>query len=414
MAQVLSIVPFNKLREFLRLEAASGIILVIAAALAMILANSRFGSYYQALFDVPVAVQIGALSVAKPLLLWINDGLMAIFFLLVGLEIKREIREGELADRAQALLPCIAALGGMVAPAVIYAALNWGDALHMRGWAIPTATDIAFALGVLALLGNRVPVALKVFLTALAIIDDLGAIVIIAVFYTQGLSVVSLVLAAVALIVLFALNLMNVTRVSVYVVVGAVLWVCVLKSGVHATLAGVAIAMAIPMRNPKEPEKSPLIDVEHRLHVWVAYGILPLFAFANAGVSLAGFSPASLFDSLPFGIALGLFFGKQIGVFGFTWLAVKAGLSRKPEGTTWPQIYGASLLAGIGFTMSLFIGTLAFNTAEQAAQVRIGVLGGSLVSAVVGYLVLRAVLGRTPGGNGVGDDGAGHADHGRT
>lgn len=388
------IAPLHKIREFLQLEAASGIILVIAAALAMILANSPLGTYYTALFDVPVVVQVGALSIAKPLLLWINDGLMAIFFLLVGLEIKREIREGELADRDQAMLPCIAALGGMVAPALIYSALNWGDAVHMRGWAIPTATDIAFALGVLALLGNRVPVALKVFLTALAIIDDLGAIVIIALFYTHGLSVISLVLAGVALAVLFIMNWMNVVRVSAYVVVGVILWVCVLKSGVHATLAGVAIAMAIPMRDPNNPETSPLMDVEHRLHVWVAYGILPLFAFANAGVSLAGLSLASLFDALPFGIALGLFFGKQIGVFGATWLAVKLGLSRRPEGTTWPQIYGASLLAGIGFTMSLFIGTLAFDAPEQAAQVRIGVLGGSLVSALVGYLVLRAVLGK--------------------
>jgi NhaA family Na+:H+ antiporter len=407
VAHGLTIIPLNKFREFLRLEAASGIVLVIAAALAMILANSRFGSHYEALFDVPVAVQLGALSIAKPLLLWINDGLMAIFFLLVGLEIKREVLEGELAARDQALLPCIAALGGMIMPALIYAALNWGDALHMRGWAIPTATDIAFALGVLALLGNRVPVALKVFLTALAIIDDLGAIVIIAVFYTHGLSTISLVLAAVALVVLLALNLMNVMRLSVYVLVGIALWVFVLKSGVHATLAGVAIAMAIPMRNPKMSEQSPLIDVEHKLHAWVAYGILPLFAFANAGVSLAGFSLSSLLDTLPFGIALGLFFGKQIGVFGATWLAVKTGLSRQPEGTTWLQIYGASLLAGIRFTISLFIGTLAVDTPEQAAQVRIGVLGGSLVSALIGYLVLRAALGRA--------EATGHAEtnHGR-
>jgi NhaA family Na+:H+ antiporter len=393
VANVLNIAPFNKLREFLRLEAASGIILVVAAALAMALANSPLGAHYDAFFDIPVIMQVGDLSIAKPLLLWINDGLMAIFFLLVGLEIKREIREGELAARDQALLPCIAALGGMIVPAVIYAALNWGDAQQMRGWAIPTATDIAFALGVLTLLGSRVPVALKVFLTALAIIDDLGAIVIIALFYTHGLSLESLVLAAVALAVLLTLNLMKVVRVSVYVLVGIALWVFVLKSGVHATLAGVAIAMAIPMRNPKDPEQSPLIDLENKLHIWVAYGILPLFAFANAGVSLAGLSFASLFEALPLGIAIGLFLGKQVGVFGATWLAVKSGLSRMPEGTTWPQIYGAALLAGIGFTMSLFIGTLAFNAPEQAAQVRLGVLGGSLTSAIVGYLFLRAVLG---------------------
>lgn len=397
MAQRRGTTPFNKFREFLRLEAASGIILVIAAVLAMALANSPLSSTYEMLFDMPMAIQVGGLSIAKPLLLWINDGLMAIFFLLVGLEIKREIREGELAGRDQALLPCLAALGGMIAPALIYAALNWGEPLQMRGWAIPTATDIAFALGVLALLGKRVPVALKVFLTALAIIDDLGAIVIIAVFYTADLSVESLVLAGMALALLLALNVMNVVRVSVFVVVGVALWIFVLKSGVHATLAGVALAMAIPMRNPADSEHSPLIDVEHKLHVWVAYGILPLFAFANAGVSLAGVSIASLFDGLPLGIALGLFIGKQIGVFGATWLAVKLGLSRMPEGTSWPQIYGVSLLAGIGFTMSLFIGTLAFGAPEQAAQVRIGVLGGSLISAVAGYLVLRVVLGQTAG-----------------
>lgn len=398
VANVLSLGPFTKIREFLRLEAASGIILVLAAAVAMALANSPFGAYYEALFDIPMVIQVGELAIAKPLLLWINDGLMAVFFLLVGLEIKREIREGELAALDQALLPCIAALGGMIAPALIYAALNWGDPQQMRGWAIPTATDIAFALGVLALLGNRVPVALKVFLTALAIIDDLGAIVIIAVFYTHGLSLESLLLAACALAVLFTLNAMKIVRVSVYVVVGIALWVFVLKSGVHATLAGVAIAMAIPMRNPKDPEQSPLMDLENKLHVWVAYGILPLFAFANAGVSLAGLSLASVIEAVPLGIAIGLFLGKQIGVFGATWLAVKSGLSRMPEGTTWAQIYGAALLAGIGFTMSLFIGTLAFNTPELAAQVRIGVLGGSLASAVIGYLFLRAVLGEGAAG----------------
>jgi NhaA family Na+:H+ antiporter len=388
-----SLTPILYLREFLRLEAASGVILVIAAALAIIMANSPFDHLYTALFNTPVAVQVGGLGIAKPLLLWINDGLMAVFFLLVGLEIKREVREGELSSRDQALLPCIAALGGMIVPAVIYAALNWGDDAALRGWAIPTATDIAFALGVLTLLGSRVPVSLKVFLTALAIIDDLGAIVIIALFYTANLSVESLALSGVALIVLFALNKMQVMRISAYVLVGVALWVFVLKSGVHATLAGVALAMAIPTRDPDDPERSPLREVEHRLHAWVAYGILPLFAFANAGVSLAGVSFAALLAPLPLGIALGLFFGKQIGVFGATWLAVKTGVGRMPEGTNWAQIYGAAILAGIGFTMSLFIGTLAFDGHEQAAQVRIGVLGGSTVSALIGYFFLRAVLG---------------------
>ncbi len=388
-----SLTSILHLREFLRLEAASGIILVIAAALAMIVANSPLGHFYTALFDIPVAVQVGGLGIAKPLLLWINDGLMAVFFLLVGLEIKREIREGELSSRDQALLPCIAALGGMIVPAVIYAALNWDDEEALRGWAIPTATDIAFALGVLALLGSRVPISLKVYLTALAIIDDLGAIVIIALFYTANLSVESLALSGIALVVLFVLNKMRVMRLSAYVLVGIALWVFVLKSGVHATLAGVALAMAIPTRDPADPERSPLREVEHQLHVWVAYGILPLFAFANAGVSLAGISVAALFEPLPLGIALGLLLGKQIGVFGATWLAVKTGVGRMPEGTTWAQIYGAAILAGIGFTMSLFIGTLAFVGNEQAAQVRIGVLGGSIVAALAGYFVLRAVLG---------------------
>lgn len=405
-----SLTPILHLREFLRLEAASGIILVIAAALAMIMANSPLGHLYAALFDIPVTVQVGGLGIAKPLLLWINDGLMAVFFLLVGLEIKREIREGELSSRDQALLPCIAALGGMIVPAAIYAALNWGDDAALRGWAIPTATDIAFALGVLTLLGSRVPVSLKVFLTALAIIDDLGAVVIIALFYTANLSVESLALAGVALAVLFALNKMNVVRISAYVLVGVALWVFVLKSGVHATLAGVALAMAIPTRDPDDPERSPLRAVEHRLHVWVAYGILPLFAFANAGVSLAGVSLAALFESLPLGIALGLFFGKQIGVFGATWLAVKSGVGRMPEGTNWAQIYGAAILAGIGFTMSLFIGTLAFDGHEQAAQVRIGVLGGSTVAALLGYFFLRGVL----GGDASGKPMTKVANHGRS
>ena len=382
-------VPFGKLLEFLRLEAASGIILVICAALAMTIANSPLAAHYEALFDMPMRVQLGELAIAKPLLLWINDGLMAIFFLLVGLEIKREVLEGELAGRDRALLPCIAALGGMIVPAVIYAALNWHDPARLRGWAIPTATDIAFALGVLALLGKRVPVALKVFLTALAIIDDLGAIVIIAVFYSYGLSLDALVLAGLALSVLYLLNVMQVMRVSAYVLVGVALWVFVLKSGVHATLSGVALALAIPLHNPRDAAHSPLIAMEHNLHHWVAYGILPLFAFANAGVSLSGFTFASFVGPLPLGIALGLFIGKQCGVFGATWLAVKCGLSPMPEGTGWRHIYGVSLLAGIGFTMSLFIGTLAFESADEAALVRIGVIGGSLISALAGYVILR-------------------------
>ena len=342
------------------------------------------------MLDIPVAVQIGALSIAKPLLLWINDGLMAIFFLLVGLEIKREVLEGELSSRQQAALPVIAAIGGMAAPAIVYAVLNWGDATALRGWAIPTATDIAFAVGVLTLLGRRAPVSLKIFLLALAIMDDLGAIVIIAIFYTADLSAVSLTLAVAALATLVALNRAGVTRTATYVLVGVLLWTFVLKSGVHATLAGVALAFAIPLRSAGERGQSPLRRFEHTLHPWVTYAILPIFAFANAGVPLTGLSLDVLLQPVPLGILLGLFVGKQLGVMSATWLATKFGAGSLPSGTRWIHIYGMSLLTGIGFTMSLFIGTLAFDTPEYATQVRIAVLAGSLLSAITGYLVLRA------------------------
>ena len=377
------------LREFLRLEAAAGIVLACAAAVALVLANSPLATFYDALLDVPAVVGVGALEIRKPLLLWLNDGWMAIFFFLVGLEIKRELLEGELSDRRAAALPVIGALGGMAVPAAIYVAIARGDPVALAGWAIPTATDIAFALGVMSLLGSRVPASLKILLAAIAIIDDLGAIVIIAAFYTDHLSLLSLGLAAVALIALVALNRAGVRAVVPYALVGAVLWVCVLKSGVHATLAGVAVALAIPLRVPPGAT-SPLPQLEHALHPWVAYLILPAFAFANAGVSFAGVGLQALAEPVALGTALGLLLGKPIGVFGAVWLAIVVGAGRRPEGAGWTQIFGLALLCGIGFTMSLFIGGLAFDDAAHATQVRLGVLGGSILSAVLGYLLLRA------------------------
>jgi NhaA family Na+:H+ antiporter len=339
-----------------------------------------------------VVIRVGELILDKPLLLWINDGLMAVFFFLVGLEIKRELLEGRLSTWQQASLPAAAALGGMALPALVYVAVTFGDSVAMRGWAIPAATDIAFALGVLALLGSRVPVALKVFLLALAILDDLGAIIVIALFYTSELSLESLAVAGVGGAALLILNRSGVTRIAPYLLVGLVIWVCVLKSGVHATLAGVVVALAIPLRSADPSVQSPLRQLEHSLHPWVAFGIMPLFAFGNAGVNLTGLSIDALLSPVPLGIALGLFFGKQMGVLGFAWLGSRAGICRLPEGVTWLQVYGVALLAGVGFTMSLFIGTLAFSDPEHAAAVRLGVLSGSLVSGLLGYLVLRHAI----------------------
>ena len=379
-------------QAFFQHQAAGGVVLMAAALLALTLDNSPLAWLYDGLLKTPVVIQIGALAINKPLLLWINDGLMAIFFFLVGLEIKREVVEGRLSNVRQAGLPVIAAIGGMVVPAAIYAGINWGDAEALNGWAIPAATDIAFALGVLALMGPRVPVALKVFLLALAIIDDLGAIIIIALFYTSALSPTVLLIAAAAASILAYLNYRGVTRIMPYIVVGLVVWVCVLKSGVHATLAGVVIALFIPLKRTNEEGKSPLKEIEHGLAPWVAFGVMPIFAFANAGVSLTGLTFADLFAGIPLGIMLGLFVGKQIGIMGFVWAGVKLGLARLPEGVTWLQIYGASLLAGIGFTMSLFIGTLAFSDPEHASAVRIGVLAGSALSAILGAIILRLAL----------------------
>jgi NhaA family Na+:H+ antiporter len=386
----------SMIREFLKLEAAGGIILVAAAALALVIANSPLSNVYDALLSLPVSVQFGALVIAKPLLLWINDGLMALFFLLVGLEIKRELAVGELSSWSKASLPVYCALGGMILPALIFYLLNAGDSVALRGWAIPTATDIAFAVGVLSLLGPRLPAALKIFLLALALIDDLGAIVIIAVFYTADLSFLSLGLAALGLLALAGLNLFGIRRLAPYLLVGLFIWVCVLKSGVHATLAGVAVAMFIPIRPApgRDEEESPLERLEHMLLPWVGFAIMPSFAFANAGVSFAGLSREDLTAPLSLGIALGLFLGKQLGVFVVGWLVVRIGLCRRPAGLSWPAFYGVSLLAGIGFTMSLFIGSLAFEDLAHATAIRLGVFSGSLLSAVTGYLWLRALVAR--------------------
>jgi NhaA family Na+:H+ antiporter len=382
--------PLAAIREFLALEAAGGILLAGAAAAAMALANSPLERWYGAFLDTPVEVRAGAFGIAKPLLLWINDGLMAVFFFLVGLELKREVQEGELSRPSQVALPAVAAAGGMAAPAAIYAALNWGSPVTLQGWAIPAATDIAFALGVLSLLGGRVPASLKVFLLTLAILDDLGAIVIIALFYTANLAPPSLGVAAAALAGLAALNRAGVQRIAPYLLVGLVLWASVLKSGVHATLAGAALALFIPPRQARR--------LEHDLHPPVAYGILPLFAFANAGVSLEGVSLASLAEPVPLGIAAGLVCGKLAGVFVASFAMIRLGGASLPEGAGWGGLFGVSLLCGIGFTMSLFIAGLAFEGADAAymAQARLGILLGSLASALVGYAVLRAVLAPSP------------------
>ena len=371
--------------RFFQLEAASGLLLIAAAALALIVNNSPLSHYYTAFLDVPVAVQIGALQIAKPSLLWINDGLMALFFLLIGLEVKRELLEGQLSKPSLVVLPGAAAIGGMVVPALIYWFINKDYPDALGGWAIPMATDIAFALGVLALLGKRVPVSLKLFLMTLAIIDDLGAIIVIAVFYSSELSGVSLLLAAACLIVLIAMNRMGVIKVAPYMIVGLILWVCVLKSGVHATLAGVTLAFCIPLRT-KNSETSPLMSIEHALHPWVAYAILPLFAFANAGVSLTGVSLHSFVSHVPMGIAAGLLIGKTLGVFGLTWIAIKTGMAALPAGANWGQVFGVAILCGIGFTMSLFVGSLAFVAgSDYVGMDRMGILTGSILAALIGY-----------------------------
>jgi NhaA family Na+:H+ antiporter len=384
------------LNRFIQMEASSGLLLIAGAVLALIINNSPLASLYQGFLDTQVVAQIGALKIDKPLLLWINDGLMALFFLLIGLEVKREVLAGQLSNPAQIVLPGAAAVGGMLVPALIYWWLNQHDSAALAGWAIPTATDIAFALGVLALLGNRVPTSLKLFLMTLAIIDDLGAIIIIALFYTSELSSMALLLAAACLVVLIGMNRLGVVRLAPYLIVGVILWVCVLKSGVHATLAGVALAFCIPLRTGNKP--APLATLEHALHPWVAYAILPLFAFANAGLSLKGVTLDSFTHHVPMGIAAGLVLGKAVGVFGLTWLAIKTGMAKLPAGANWGQVFGVAILCGIGFTMSLFVGSLAFvpGVSEYAGEDRMGILTGSVIAALLGYAITAAASKKNP------------------
>tara|TARA_R110002072_G_scaffold136850_1_gene279438 strand:- start:134 stop:1303 length:1170 start_codon:yes stop_codon:yes gene_type:complete len=379
------------LKDFFKLEAASGIILFFAAVLAMVIANTPLSVFYDLLLELPVEIRVGPLLIAKPLLLWINDGLMAVFFFLIGLELKREIMEGELSSPSSIILPAMGALGGMLVPAIIYSWINWGNEIAIKGWAIPAATDIAFALGILLLLGNRISTSLKVFLVSIAIIDDIGAIVIIALFYTSDLSVNALCIALSLIPVLYILNRKNVTSVMPYIFIGLIMWTAVLKSGVHATLAGVLVAFFIPIKSIENPERSPLKELEHDLHTVVAYGVLPVFAFANAGISLEGVGINYILHPVPLGIAAGLFLGKQLGVFGFCWIGLKFGLAFLPKGIDLVHLYGVSLLCGVGFTMSLFVGSLAFEetNVNLLFDERLGIIIGSVLSGVLGYLVLH-------------------------
>lgn len=383
------------IRQFLKLEAASGVLLIIAAILALIMANTPLQGIYQQFLNIPIVVKISVLDIDKPFLLWINDGLMAIFFLVVGLEVKRELIEGSLAGRDKAIFPAVAAVGGMLLPALVYLFFNANDEIARQGWAIPAATDIAFALGIMALLGKRVPTELKVFLLALAIIDDLGVIIIIALFYTKSVSIMALGLAMLSLLALIWMNWRKVENTSAYLVVGIILWVCILKSGIHATLAGVIVGFLIPLKGGQN--NSPSEQLEHLLHPWVAYLILPLFAFANAGIQLDGVTPTNLASALPIGVALGLLIGKPTGIFLFSWLALKLGVAKLPAKINLKQIFAVSVLCGIGFTMSIFIASLAFEGLDNfSTYARLGILIGSTLAAILGLLLLNSVLPKKP------------------
>lgn len=387
--------PVNAaLKKFLHKESSVGILLMVATVLAMVFANSPLHVVYDYFLETPFEIRLGRdIHIAKPLLLWVNDGLMAVFFLLVGLEVKREVLAGQLSSKEKMILPGIAALGGMVAPALCYVLINAGDAAALNGWAIPAATDIAFALGVLALLGDRVPSSLKILLLALAIMDDLGAIVIIALFYSGDLSTNMLVLAHICLAVLIVLNRFKVEKTAIYIVIGVFMWIFVLKSGVHATLAGVALAFAIPLKSHKDESHSPAEHLEHALHPWVSFLILPVFAFSNAGIPLTGMGIGDLFAAVPLGIMFGLVVGKLVGVYGASMLAVKLGFAQMPDGATARHLFGVAALCGIGFTMSLFIGGLAFEHVGGDAESyimthRLGILCGSLIAGLLGYFIL--------------------------
>ncbi len=382
----------GQLLEFLRHGAASGVILMAMAVLALLLANSAASPYYTSLLHSKITLGFGRFSLTESILHWINDGLMVIFFLLVSLEIKRELIEGQLSSRDQALLPCLAAVGGVVVPALIYSYFTWGNAEALRGWAVPSATDIAFSLGVISLLGARVPIALKVFLTTLAVVDDLAAVAIIAIFYTVDISAIALAVAAGCILVLVLFNRLGVRCLTAFLLVGAVLWLAMLKSGVHATLAGVALGFLIPLHQPAEAVKQPMLyRLEHALHPWVAYGIMPLFALANAGLSFAGMSLHAVADPVTLGIISGLVIGKPLGIFSVSWLAIRMGWVNMPVQADWLSLFAVACLAGIGFTMSLFIAGLAFTNPLLQSEARLGILLGSLVSAVLGYtlFVLR-------------------------
>lgn len=381
------------IKDFFNQESSGGIVLIFAAIAAIIIANSPLGSYYHLLLSTEVEIRVAEYNLVKPLLLWINDGLMTVFFFVVGLELKRELLEGELSDSRQVVLPAIGALGGMLIPAAIYVFFNWGDPLALKGWAIPAATDIAFALGILALLGSRVPLSLKIFLTSLAIFDDIGAIIIIAMFYTAKISVTALLIVVFCILVLTLYNRTGVQSKSLYIVTGIIMWAATLKSGVHATLAGVILAMFIPLRG-QTPAMSPLKELEHDFHKLVAFFVLPWFAFANAGLDFSGLTLEKAMHGVPLGIAAGLFFGKQAGIFGFCWLAIKMNVTKLPTGMNFASLFGTATLCGVGFTMSLFIGTLAFQetSMEMLFDERLGIIFGSLVSGIVGYVILRSSL----------------------
>ncbi len=381
------------IEKFIKKESSSGILLIFATILALILSNTFMAQLYESFLHIPFGIRVGSLHIDKSLYHWVNDGLMPVFFLFIGLEIKREISEGHLSSLNQIVLPLGAAIGGMIVPALIYLVFNLNNPVAANGWAIPTATDIAFAFGILSLLGNKVPISLKVFLMALAIIDDLGAIVIIAIFYTAELSALSISVAFMSFVVLIMFNISGVSKKEAYFIVGVILWVSVLKSGVHATLAGVALAFTIPLnaRNENQQQFSPLKEIEHSLHFWVAFFILPFFAFVNAGVNITEISFSQMYSAVPMGIMLGLFVGKQLGVFGFSFIAIRLKLAKLPEGSNWLQLYGVSVLTGIGFTMSLFIVSLAFEDDSMFQYTdKLAILMGSIVSGFFGYWILKA------------------------
>ena len=381
----------KQIQKFLKLEAASGILLLVSALLAMIFANTDLNQLYFSFLQTEVAIKFGAFSIDKPLLMWVNDGFMAVFFILVGMEVKRELFEGSLSSYQKAVFPAVAALGGMIVPALVYWFINQNSPEYQQGWAIPMATDIAFALGIVALLSKQVPPALKVFLLALAIIDDLGAIIVIALFFSHEMSMQALTIASLAIIVLVAMNRYKVTGLINYAIIGTILWASVLKSGVHATLAGVIIGFCIPLRGKNG--EAPLHHLEHALAPWCSFAILPLFAFSNAGVSLEGMSLDKLASPLPLGVALGLIIGKPVGVFLFSYVSVLLGIAKLPEGINFKQIFAIAVLYGIGFTMSMFIAGLAFGEGDASEDVlalaRLGILMGTFVSAIIGYFLLK-------------------------